>query len=193
MFRGFFLLALSFFFCSAAFAGDVDGGAKASDPAPKANMILMFLVPDSKVSLAVESVRIVDGGDAVLAVFYPGRPDDSMGAFLPPGTGRWGDSEVDDEGVRFRNINAKKSDQPSSFFLFYMPRPPRQGDAVVVRYKDLKGVLAPVGVVYEDRFYRLGQIYQSGSGRWTEDVFEMPSDLCSGAESDGGLKGGGGR
>ena len=42
------------------------------------------------------------------------------------------------------------------------------------KYMDVKSDLIPLSIVYNNKFVRMGQIYLEGSGKWNEDLFEIP-------------------
>ncbi|MCQ2736868.1 MAG: hypothetical protein MJ234_06675 [bacterium] len=146
-----------------------------ADENPNAFFFLL-LPPEDGGSLYVESVTLVDASDRPVCVYYPGRPEASKGASVPSGTGCWGTPSKDESsGIFSVNVNEKKGKAPYSAVLFDMPRPCESGDAVIVRYRDDNGALSPVAVIKGSAFKRLGQIYRSGSGRWAEDIFELPA------------------
>lgn len=134
----------------------------------------LFLVPSDKINLSVDVVKIIDESGADVSVFDLGGAE-SGGCEIPSDeyVGHWGDP-IEIDGVSCRKINEKDSQWEHSVFDMVLPRPLTTGDALVVRYKDDFVELVPVSFVSGTSIIRIGQIYCSGSGQWTEDVLDIP-------------------
>lgn len=156
--------------------GELDG-KDSNDLINALDVIFTFAIPYAKSNLAVACVKVLDKDGCELAIFYPGgEPSDSLRAVMPAEDmrGCWGEPLVSEDGVKYRNINDKTSRFDFSCFVISMPRHFEDGDYILVKYMDVKSDLIPLSIVYNNKFVRMGQIYLEGSGKWNEDLFEIP-------------------